>query len=71
MELLSDRAPPIITIHGTADTVVPYSQAEALHNALKTRNQLVTMEAGGHGRFTDPQWQDARSTIFEFLASVK
>lgn len=71
VELLSDHAPPIITIHGTADTVVPYAQAEALHGALTTMNELVTMDDGGHGRFTDEQWQQARSAIFSFLAKTK
>jgi len=67
VHLLSDAAPPIITIHGTVDVVVPYPQAEALHGALTTKNRLITMEDGGHGRFTDQQWQHARATIFEFL----
>jgi acetyl esterase/lipase len=45
-------APPILTIHGTEDKVVPYEQAELLHASLrKTRNvtRLVTIHAGDHG----------------------
>src|SRR5437868_3005037 len=48
--------PPIITIHGDADPLVPYSQAVRLHDALTragVRNQLVTIPGGGHGGFTD------------------
>ena len=66
--LITDEAPPIITIHGTADRVVPYTQAKALHSALQTRNRLITLEGGTHGGFTDAQHQEAMAAIFEFLA---
>ena len=65
--LVSASAPPIITIHGTADKVVPYEQAEKLHASLSTRNRLVTLEGGTHGGFTDSQYQEAMTAIFEFL----
>ena len=44
--------PPIITIHGDKDSVVPYSHAVRLHEALKKTNnieRLVTIEGGDHG----------------------
>jgi acetyl esterase/lipase len=65
---VSAAAPPIITIHGTADPTVPYIQAETLHTALTTRNRLVTLEGGTHGGFSDSQYQQAMTAIFEFLA---
>lgn len=65
---VSPAAPPIITIHGTADQTVPYSQAESLHAQLTTRNRLVTLEGGTHGGFSDSQYQRAMTAIFEFLA---
>lgn len=64
---VSAHAPPIITIHGTADTTVPYRQAQALHAALTTRNRLVTLEDGTHGGFSDSQYQQAMTAIFDFL----
>jgi len=66
--LITDDAPPIITIHGTADEIVPYEQAQELHSALNTRNRLVTLEGGTHGGFTEAQSQEAMTAIFEFLA---
>jgi acetyl esterase/lipase len=71
IELLGVHAPPIITIHGTSDAVVPYDQAVSLHAALETSNRLVTMDDGGHGRFTEAQWQHARATVFDFLAETQ
>jgi acetyl esterase/lipase len=64
---VSGAAPPIITIHGSADTTVPYAQAQALHAVLTTRNRLVTLEGGTHGGFSDSQYQQAMGAIFEFL----
>ncbi len=67
LSLISPNAPPIMTIHGTADPIVPYMQASELHAALTTRNRLVTLEGGTHGGFSDAQYQEAIDAIFEFL----
>lgn len=65
--------PPILTIHGDADSVVPYEQAVRFHAALTragVRNELLTIPGGGHGGLTAEQ--DLR--IFEvtrgFLESL-
>ena len=64
--------PPIITIHGTNDALVPYQQAVRLHEALDrvgASNQLITISGGVHGsQFwnRDENWK-AQSAIFEFL----
>ena len=63
--------PPIITIHGDKDDVVPYSHATRLHAALKrTKNTetLVTIEGGGHGMFTKEQYTKGYDAIWKFLA---
>jgi len=50
-------APPFLLIHGTADGIVPYSQATAMMERMKaagTRCQVMTVSGGGHGiRFWD------------------
>jgi acetyl esterase/lipase len=64
--------PPILTIHGDADEMVPYSDATRLHAALEKAgvpNQLLTIPGGRHGRF---RWSDqdtltAQRTIEAFL----
>jgi acetyl esterase/lipase len=63
--------PPIITIHGDKDELVPYSEAVRLHEALNHAglpNQLVTIPGKGHGNFNDEQWIMAQEAIFAFLA---
>jgi len=67
LSLVSDNAPPIISIHGTADPTVPYVQATQLHAALSTRNRLVSLDGGTHGGFSDSQYEEAIAAIFEFL----
>ena len=62
--------PPIITIHGDADPVVPYSHAVRLQEALNKAgvpNQLVTIPGGRHGGFSHDQTVRAFSAIREFL----
>ncbi len=65
--------PPILTIHGDADRIVPYSHAVRLHEALAkagVRNQLLTIPGGGHGGFNAEQLLKAFETIRTFLAGV-
>ena len=63
--------PPILTIHGDADTTVPYQHAVRLHEALSkagVTNQLITIPGGRHGNFTPAERTKIFSTIREFLS---
>jgi acetyl esterase/lipase len=65
--------PPIITIHGDADHVVPYVQALRLQDALNkagVKNQLVTIPGAGHGDFNLDQETKAFEAVKAFLISV-
>jgi acetyl esterase/lipase len=62
--------PPIISVHGDVDDVVPYSQSVRLHKALTSAgvpNELVTIEKGWHGQFTDEQTRFAYAKVHAFL----
>lgn len=62
--------PPILSIHGDADPVVPYDQSTRLHQALSAAgvpNELVTIKGGGHGQFTDAELEDAYQKLHAFL----
>ena len=64
--------PPVITIHGDADPIVPYDHGVRLHEALDgvgVPNELVTVEGGGHGGFTIEQYARIYSTIRNFLSA--
>lgn len=61
--------PPIITVHGADDDLVPYRQSVALHRALTkagVKNRLVKL-AGGHGFFPRAQWEHAWAEVWRFL----
>lgn len=63
--------PPIITIHGDADDVVPYNQAVRLREALDKAgvpNELFTVKGGGHGQFKDEDNRNAYNAVSQFLA---
>jgi acetyl esterase/lipase len=65
--------PPVLTIHGDADKVVPYSHAVRLHQALTkagVRNQLLTIPGAGHGWLTAEQDVLAFETARSFLESL-
>lgn len=62
--------PPIITIHGDKDTLVPYAQSVRLHKALDAAgvpNELHTVPSAGHGGFTYAQNQEAWAAVRAFL----
>ena len=66
--------PPIITIHGDKDDVVPYSHATRLHEALTKAgdvNKLVTVKGGGHGMFAQRDYVTAFDEIWKFLQDNK
>lgn len=70
MQYVREGLPPILTIHGDADTIVPYAQGVALHRALaetSVRNQLITIPEGGHGRFTPDERILIYTAIQDFL----
>ena len=63
--------PPIISIQGDQDPVVPYSHSVRLQDALKkvaVDGQLVTIAGGRHGGFTRAENQRAYDAIKVFLA---
>lgn len=62
--------PPILTIHGDADPLVPYEHATGLHKALDgagVPNELHTVAGGGHGGFNRDETLDIYNTIYRFL----
>jgi acetyl esterase/lipase len=63
--------PPVITIHGDKDPVVPVRQAEVLHAALTKAgvpNELVRIAGKKHGDFSLEDVTRANEAIRRFLA---
>jgi acetyl esterase/lipase len=63
--------PPILSIHGDRDQLVPYSHGVRLHEALDAvgvPNHLVTIPGGRHGGFAPEEMSMIYGVIREFLA---
>jgi acetyl esterase/lipase len=63
-------APPVISIHGNNDALVPYQHAVRLHKALDAAgvaNKLITIPGGGHGGFSPADYQNCYAQIVAFL----
>jgi len=70
LEYVRPGLPPVLTIHGNADTVVPYDHGVQLHEALQAAggtSVLHTVEGGGHGGFSRDETHAVFATIREFL----
>lgn len=66
--------PPIITLHGDKDDVVPYSHATRLHDGLvktKNVNRLITIKGSGHGMFAQPEYVMGFDEVWKFLRENK
>jgi len=64
--------PPIMTVHGDKDVVVPYEHGVKLHEALArvgVKNQLLTIPGGGHGQFKPEERSRIFAAIREFLTA--
>ena len=64
--------PPIMSIHGDKDQLVPYQHAVRLHDALKkagVANELLTIPNGRHGNFTPEERLKIFTAIRAFLAA--
>lgn len=71
MVYVRSALPPVISIHGDQDPVVPFGQAEALHEALSragVRNELVRIGGKKHGDFSAEEVSRANQAIRRFLA---
>jgi len=56
---------PITIFHGASDGVVPYSNASRLKPLLKTGDEFITIEGGGHNDLHDHQ--EFKSRILSLL----
>ena len=66
---ISDDDPPVLTLHGSADKLVPPSQARLLDEAMKkagARHELLILDGQGHG-FGGESQKKAMETMWSFL----
>ncbi|WP_179319253.1 alpha/beta hydrolase [Winogradskyella helgolandensis] len=70
---VTKKSPPIFTVHGDADPIVPYKQSVKLHKILidnKVTSKFLTIPNGKHGKFTEEQNKLYSSMMWEFLKTI-
>lgn len=61
---------PLLSIHGTADSIIPFSHGKRLFAIAKEPKQFVSVEGADHNDFIDVMGLDAyHSTVTGFLES--
>ena len=68
------KLPPVLTIHGDSDPIVPYEHGVDITKELRNAGcdaEMIPVRQGGHGNFTPRQFADIYAQIFEFLARRK
>ena len=66
---ISDDDPPVLTLHGDKDTLVPPSQAKLLDEkmkAAKAKHELLILEGAGHG-FAGEAQKKSNEAMWRFL----
>ncbi len=61
---------PVLVIHGTKDSVIPYSMGKEIFDAVNTRKQLVSIEGGEHNNLHDAFAEEYWVPILNFLKST-
>lgn len=70
LQYIRPGLPPILTIHGDNDQLVPYPHAVKLHEKLQEMavpNQLLTLPNAGHGGFSPQEAHLIYQAIQDFL----
>jgi dienelactone hydrolase len=71
---VNKKSPPTLIIHGNADSTVPYQQSVdllKLYQDAGVKSQLITVEGGGHGKFTKEKNAELVKNTIEFIMSVE
>jgi acetyl esterase/lipase len=72
LEYVGKGTPPVLTVHGDADPIVPYQQAVRLHAALERAgvpNRLYTVAGGKHGDFGGAEVLRVTRLVRDFLTA--
>jgi acetyl esterase/lipase len=70
---VNKNSPPTFIAHGNADITVPYQQSVDLHKKfleVGVKTEFMTVEGGGHGKWTKEQNDEVNEGIMKFLKEV-
>ena len=65
-EYLTEVSAPVTIFHGTKDNLIPYTNAIRLKQSLKTADQFITIENGGHNNLSSfPQFNHILDSLLQ------
>ncbi|MBD2705496.1 alpha/beta hydrolase [Spirosoma sp. BT702] len=70
---VTQKTPPVLSIHGDQDINVPIAQSETYHSALVKMgvvNKLIRIPGKKHGNFSSSEFARVFDQIFQFLESI-
>jgi dipeptidyl aminopeptidase/acylaminoacyl peptidase len=70
IKLLSQDDPPMLILHGTADTTTPLDQSARFHEAaeqVSVPSQLMVIEGAAHSFHLQPPQRDLRPDVLGFF----
>lgn len=73
VNLVHEKSPPVLTIHGEKDLVVPFDQALDLDRALTEKgipHQMYPIPEGNHLGWSQKQYEQAFLIVFDFLEQL-
>jgi hypothetical protein len=68
LDKIDDVKQPLLVVHGTADTTVPFSMGERLYAAARTTKRFLRLEGGSHHNLTASFFDQYRSAVAEHFA---
>lgn len=70
LELIKPSFPPTVLVHGTADTVIPFCDAQALEAVLQQANvpvRLIGADGAEHGMLPQEKYRSIFNEALRFL----
>ena len=71
VELLRDFRPPVLVLHGDADSIVPFRLGRDLYEHLSAPKQFVAISGADHNDFFDVSRASYWKPVLEFIAQLR
>jgi fermentation-respiration switch protein FrsA (DUF1100 family) len=71
VKLLKDFKRPVLVLHGTRDSIVPFALGRELYERLDAPKRFVEIAGADHNDLIDAARQDYWAPVFEFIRALR
>lgn len=71
VKLLKDFRSPVLVLHGSRDSIVPFALGRELYDRLDTPKRFVEIAGADHNDLIDATRADYWMPVFEFIAALR